>query len=74
MSKNVNNDVSKDSPIAALKNKKHPISQDHKVVWVVSRATGDLCYIVPALLACCKNSHVNLQSWHMPFLLFGNVF
>ena len=30
----------------------------------------DLCYMVPALLASFKNSHITLQSWLMGFLLF----
>ena len=36
----------------------------------ISRTTGDLCYMVPALLASFKNSHITLQSWLMGFLLF----
>ena len=47
------------------KQNKHPISQDRKVVWVVS-----LCYMVPALLASFKNSHITSQSWLVGFLLF----
>ena len=48
----------------------HPISLDRKVVWVVSRATGDLCYMMPALLTSFKNCNIILQSWLMGFLLF----
>ena len=32
------------------KKSKNPVSQDRQIVWVVSRATGDLCYMVSALL------------------------
>ena len=37
---------------------------------VVSRATGDLCYMVPVLLASFKNTPITLQSWLMGLLLF----
>ena len=46
-----------------------PKSQDRNVVWVGPCATGELYYIVPALLASFKNSHINRQSWLMGFLL-----
>ena len=58
-----------------IKKREHHISLDRKVVWVVSRATGDLCYMMPALLTSFKNSNIILQSWLMGFLLFfRNVF
>ena len=58
-----------------IKKREHPISLDRKVVWVVSRATGDLCYMMPALLTSFKNSNIILQSWLMGFMLFfRNVF
>ena len=54
------------------KKREHPISLDRKAVWVVSPATGDLCYMMPALLTSFKNSNIILQSWLM--LFFWNVF
>ena len=55
------------------KKSKHPISQEE--IWVVSRASRDLCYMLPALLACFKNSHITLQPKPMGFCFsFGNVF
>ena len=48
----------------SCKKSKHPISQDRKVVWVVSR------YMVQALLASFQNSHITLQSWLIGFLIF----
>ena len=56
-----------------VKESEHPISlrgkADRKAVWVVSRATGDLWYMMPALLTNFKYSNIILQSWLMGFLL-----
>ena len=50
------------------------MSQDDKVVLIVSHTTRDLCYMVPALLANFKNSPITLQSWLMGFLIFLTTF
>ena len=50
------------------------MSQDHKVVLIVSHTTRDLCDMVPALLANFKNSPITLQSGLMGFLIFLTTF
>jgi len=50
------------------------MSQDHKVVLIVSHTTRGLGCMVPALLANFKNSPITLQSWLMGFLIFLTTF